>query len=235
MIGIYKITSPSGRVYVGQSIDIDYRFNSYRLLRCKSQTKLYRSFIKYGFENHILEVVCECDEEDLNEKERYYQELYNCIDPKLGLNCVLTKTNDKKGRVSEETKQKLRYANIGKKLSPETIEKVRQIHLGKKLSKEHRDILIKSNTGRVVSEETRNKMRLNQIGKKQSKETIERRMAKSRGADHHSAILILNKQTGIYYETMKEAAQSVSHISYKNINRQLNGDRKIINNPFLKV
>lgn len=28
--GIYKITSPSGRVYVGQSVDIERRFAEYR-------------------------------------------------------------------------------------------------------------------------------------------------------------------------------------------------------------
>ena len=36
MVGIYKITSPSGRVYVGQSTNIEKRFAEYRGLRnCK--------------------------------------------------------------------------------------------------------------------------------------------------------------------------------------------------------
>ena len=29
MIGIYKITSPSGKVYIGQSIDIERRWKKY--------------------------------------------------------------------------------------------------------------------------------------------------------------------------------------------------------------
>lgn len=30
MIGIYKITSPSNRIYIGQSIDIEARWKSYK-------------------------------------------------------------------------------------------------------------------------------------------------------------------------------------------------------------
>ena len=30
MTGIYKITSPTGRIYIGQSVDIYYRWNDYK-------------------------------------------------------------------------------------------------------------------------------------------------------------------------------------------------------------
>ena len=44
-IGIYKITSPSNKVYVGQSININARFKSYlRLSSNKKQSRLYNSF-----------------------------------------------------------------------------------------------------------------------------------------------------------------------------------------------
>lgn len=39
-IGIYKIKSPSNRIYIGQSWDIDKRLNYYKRLLCKSQIKL---------------------------------------------------------------------------------------------------------------------------------------------------------------------------------------------------
>jgi len=35
MIGIYKITSPSNKVYIGQSINIEKRFKSYKRYDCK--------------------------------------------------------------------------------------------------------------------------------------------------------------------------------------------------------
>ena len=41
MVGIYKITNPSGKIYIGQSVNIDNRISSYKNLKCKNQTKLY--------------------------------------------------------------------------------------------------------------------------------------------------------------------------------------------------
>lgn len=111
MIGIYKITSPKKRVYIGQSIDIEKRFKSYSKLNCKGQVILYASFLKYGVESHKFEILCECEEKELNEKERYYQDLYSAIS-KNGLNCTLTKTNDRSGRISEHTKKKMSEAQL---------------------------------------------------------------------------------------------------------------------------
>ncbi len=44
-IGIYKIVTPSGKVYIGQSIKILERIKSYKRvdITCKRQPKLYRS------------------------------------------------------------------------------------------------------------------------------------------------------------------------------------------------
>lgn len=106
MVGIYKITSPSGRVYIGQSIDIERRFKEYKTLKnCKFQKKIFRSFLKYGVINHKFEIIEECDIELLNERERYYQELFNCVED--GLNCFYTKTNEKPRINSEEYKKQI--------------------------------------------------------------------------------------------------------------------------------
>lgn len=48
MIGIYKITSPSGKIYIGQSVNIERRFLDYKKSLKKSQIKLYNSIKKYG-------------------------------------------------------------------------------------------------------------------------------------------------------------------------------------------
>lgn len=106
MIGIYKITSPSGKVYIGQSINIEKRFKDYKYLcNCKGQIKLYRSFTKHGVGNHIFEIIENCIESELNNRERYWQDFYNCM--YVGLNCKLTTTNDKSGRLSIETRYKI--------------------------------------------------------------------------------------------------------------------------------
>jgi hypothetical protein len=48
MIGIYKITNPKGKVYVGQSIDINHRLGKYKRLNgnVSNQKKIYNSLIK---------------------------------------------------------------------------------------------------------------------------------------------------------------------------------------------
>ena len=87
LTGIYKITSPTERVYIGQSVDIEDRWSDYRCLDCKSQTALYNSLLKHGVENHKFEIVSLCYEEQLNEFERDFQEAYDVI--KTGLNCFI--------------------------------------------------------------------------------------------------------------------------------------------------
>lgn len=112
MIGIYKITSPSKKIYIGQSIDIKSRFSGYKRLECKKQTILYRSFKKHGVDNHKFEVLCECNIEELNEKERYYQDLYSATGYN-GLNCRLTKSSDKSGENRPESKKRISESKKG--------------------------------------------------------------------------------------------------------------------------
>ncbi len=114
MIGIYKITNPKGKVYIGQSIDLEKRKQQYRSgVNYKNQTKLRNSLVKYGFSEHIFEIVQECIVEQLNERERHWQEYYNVL--VKGLNCRLTETDDKSGKLSENTVKKISKANTGEK------------------------------------------------------------------------------------------------------------------------
>ena len=74
VIGIYKITSPSGRVYIGQTVDFVKRKSHYKKLKRNHQIILYNSIKKYGWESHTLELIEECDVFLLNDRERYWQE-----------------------------------------------------------------------------------------------------------------------------------------------------------------
>ena len=126
MIGIYKITSPNNKIYIGQSVNVERRIFKYKKFKdCKNQFKLLNSFNKYGIENHIFEILEECNIELLNERERYYQDLYNVI--KKGLNCRLTTTIDKSGFLSQETKDKISKANKGRIYSIEVLENIRKL------------------------------------------------------------------------------------------------------------
>jgi len=55
--GIYYLTSPSNKCYVGRSVNINRRISTYRNLNCKRQTKLYHALLKYGFENFRIQIL----------------------------------------------------------------------------------------------------------------------------------------------------------------------------------
>ncbi|MBC7654367.1 MAG: hypothetical protein H7098_07835 [Oligoflexus sp.] len=159
---IYKITSPSGRIYVGQTCNLRKRLNHYRSLLCKKQPKLYNSFMKYGYDNHKIEVIIECNIDMLNYFEHKYQIHFKCI--KEGLNLTLVGFKDKSGKMSEQTKKKISIANKG----------VRNGMYGKK-----------------ISEKTKNIQRL-----------------KLSGSNNYLSKIILNTETGIYYDCLNDAAFS---------------------------
>jgi len=145
MVGIYKITSPTGRVYIGQSTNIEGRWSGYHKLRAKGQVKLYNSLVKYGPENHKYEVLLECEEDSLNREERYYQELFNTLQD--GLNCRLTKTQDKSGKTlpfTEEHKTKLKQARANVIFTDERRKRMSESMLGKNTTS-----IICINTGEV--------------------------------------------------------------------------------------
>jgi hypothetical protein len=103
-IGIYKIISPTNKIYIGQSIDIEKRWDkNYKTLRCKSQIKLYNSLKKYGWENHIKEIIEECNEEQLLERETYWKLFYKVLE----IPSLCCRTDGRFGSMSQETKQKI--------------------------------------------------------------------------------------------------------------------------------
>ena len=211
MIGIYKITSPSKKVYIGQSVDIENRFYSYRKLYCKKQPILYRSLLKYGVEKHNFEILCECDVNELNEKERYYQDLY-CVLNKSGLNCILTKASDRSGTISDETRKKLSEAKIGKKKSIETKSKMSAWQIGRKLTDEHKQKLSAWQIGRKLTNEHKQKLSNAKLGKKKSDETKSRMSSGRKGMkftdEHKKNISNARKKIKISDETRKKMSAS---------------------------
>ena len=207
MIGIYKITNPKGKVYIGQSININKRFKQYQsLCNSKSQIKLNRSLNKYGIKNHTFEIIEECDLELLNERERYYQELYNVLNK--GLNCRLTKSDDKFGNLSEETKLKISKKHI----------ELRKTGLGNPPP-----ILKGENNG--------------MFNKKHSIESIikmKNNKTKKLGKDHPNSSIFLHLETGIFYFSVREVAE-VLNKKYNYIADRVYGKVKNNNLNIMKV
>ena len=120
--GIYKITSPKGRVYIGQSVDIYRRWMYYKRYACVGQPKLYRSLMKHGWENHKFEII-DYRIDNLDDLEMYYIGLFESMGPN-GLNL---KSGGFYSKYSDETKLKMRNAKLGKKRAPHSEETKRKI------------------------------------------------------------------------------------------------------------
>lgn len=138
IIGIYKITSPSGRVYVGQSWNMARRFAKYRTKYNAHQPKLHNSLLKYGFHNHTVEIV-KTFSSDVSQSELDRQEQI-CIDlcRAEGQRMMNVREAGSHGRMSEESKIKMRAASTGRRLSPEAKRKISIANTGKKRTDEVR-------------------------------------------------------------------------------------------------
>jgi len=159
MVGIYKILSPTGKIYIGQSTNIKKRWEWYQKLYCKSQTKLYNSLKKYGYENHTFEIIEECDENELLQKETYWKYYYKVLD----IPSLCCRIDGKGGKHSEETKEKMSLSskiigrgkwNKGRTQSKEEKQLRSQIKLGYKPTPSHienmRISMLGKNTKKII-------------------------------------------------------------------------------------
>ena len=85
--GIYKITSPSGKIYIGQSSNINRRMIEHKYNSKTKNLKLYSSIRKYGLENHKIEVIfLSNDIDEKNKMESFFINQFDSIEN--GLNHV---------------------------------------------------------------------------------------------------------------------------------------------------
>jgi len=130
-------TSPSGKSYIGQTIDEQGRKWDHKNQTIKSKSKFSNAIKKYGLENFEYEILFKCNSKSqqrlkiiLNMMEVYYIKYHNTYN--IGYNCTLGGDGNLGGNHSEETKQKISIANKGKKRSKESKKKMSDSHLGQK-------------------------------------------------------------------------------------------------------
>lgn len=245
-VGIYKITNPKGLIYIGQSVNLFKRLSEYKgMTNCSKQFGIYNSLVKYGPNNHTYEILETCEISELNAKERYYQEKFNSVEK--GLNCRLTKSTDKSGKLSKETIDKLKAYQSTRPV--ETIAKISESRkgkyvgelnhfYGKKLSIEHKAKLSEAKKGvKNPNINGLNQDHKNAIGKalkgrvitwadKVSKTLLGTRT----GIENHNSKIILCFETGIFYYGVNEASLA-KNISANALRKKLCGYRK--NNTLL--
>lgn len=92
---IYKITSPTGKLYVGKTYHLKRRINAHK---CASKSGkniiLHNSIRKHGWDAHVLEIIEKVEDELMNEREVYWIEHLKtyCYDHPNGMN--MTKGGD---------------------------------------------------------------------------------------------------------------------------------------------
>lgn len=149
---IYKITNKiNGKIYIGQTTgSLRKRWNSH----CSNKSRcsiVSLAIQKYGKENFEIKQISFCDSlEQMNHREPYYIRLLNTLAPN-GYNIKEGGGGGGKGgkgtkghKMSEETKEKLRQANLGKRHTPEEIKKQSEAQLGHAVSIETIEKLKKS-------------------------------------------------------------------------------------------
>lgn len=172
---IYKITSPKGKIYIGRTNNIKRRMRVYKSTKkIKDQKLIEASILKYGFENHVFEVIEEGQgtPDFISNREIYYMDLYNSLrkNNQDGLNLV---RGSKGGDYCKKYKVSQKQLQASKKNLLKAIEF--------------------NKTKRVYTP----------ISSKQ-KEQIS---IKNSGSNSKVSKLVLNTETGIYYESIRQCAK----------------------------
>lgn len=158
--GIYQIVNQTNmKRYIGSAVNLKKRKNEhFRLLKKNKHysINIQRSYNKYGKEFFKFETILYCDKENLI---FYEQRAINAYDFKRELYNISPTAGNCSGRkLSEETKEKLRKANLGKKYSKETKIKMSKAVKGRKHTKNAIKNMSEAHKGKKYTEESRKKM-----------------------------------------------------------------------------
>lgn len=101
---IYKYTSPSGKSYIGQTIRSLEERAGHDGKNYKGSYEFYKAIRKYGFKNFEIEVLAEVLQEQLNQMEIKYIQLFNTLIPN-GYNISAGGQNIGKGKKGRKVYQ----------------------------------------------------------------------------------------------------------------------------------
>lgn len=174
--GIYKITSPKGKVYIGQSWNIHARWYQHSR-EARFKTYLAASIKKHGFENHNREIIHVLPDTIsqvlLNKYEQFYLDLYRAFKYVM----LNTKEAGAGGKYADSVKIKIGLANKGRKpwntgrndiissITPEGRKKISARHKGVKRDPVVGAKISAANLGKKMTQVAKDKMSKAKIGK----------------------------------------------------------------------
>lgn len=111
---IYKLTSPSGKIYIGRSIDFAQRMLSHLSSANRGEKRpIYDAIRKYGWDRFTKEVIAEVyGDQTAYDTELFYITLYNSVEKGYNLSVETSHGGDN----WKERKESQEYENFIKKM-----------------------------------------------------------------------------------------------------------------------
>ena len=177
MVGIYKITNPEGKAYIGYSKKVENRWASHKNAQHKANYKLKESLTKHGGGSHQFEVIEEVDisllsrgqgDALLRKRERYWIKELDTFNNGLNSNGGGSGCNSH----TEESKRKISEANSKPKPADFGANRKKWQHTEEYKEKvrnaKRRPILMYDKEGNLVGEFPNNQKAADYIGCKKS-------------------------------------------------------------------
>lgn len=220
---VYKITSPSGKIYIGSTKNFHKRLASYKRLDCKSQNKLYNSFKKYGFEAHTIEVIEECSLDVLLERETFHGVVFDVLGTN-GLNHQLPKTHQTYNIVSDAVRTKISKALKGRVFNEDWKRKISE-KAQKRVGSLNSAYGSKRPDFALVGSRDKTGPLNPMYGKTHSDEVKEKLRNRLLGSQNYNLMKpVIDLETGIFYDSVKDCCKYFP-IKYSTLVSRLNGDR----------
>lgn len=192
--------TPSKKIYIGITRQNPVK----RWLNGKgyqAQDYFYKAILKYGWDNIEHKILFTgLTKAEAEEKEIELIAQYKSNVREFGYN--IQNGGSTTGKFSEETIEKIRIANTGRKHTPETCEKLRQLEKERWENPEYRKNQVAKrigvapwNKGKITPQDVREKQRQAKLGK-------------YKGAEHWNAKKVINLTTGVIYNSFGEAAEA---------------------------
>lgn len=215
---IYKTTNNlNGMIYIGKCKSSEFKSDYYG-----SGVYLNKAIQKYKQENFVVEIIdVSYDKLTQLELEKFWIKFFRDFYGKGRLYNIADGGEGFSGSHTEETKAKLRKANVGKTLSKDHKQKIRKTLFGHKVSKETRIKIGETLVGKHPSEETKVKMRMvntreknPMYGKHHSEETKVKMRKPHRSFSEETKAKMRKSQTGKHHS--KESIQKRVETRRKN-------------------